>query len=137
MKKISFLFLIPYLSFAQVPEEGDYVMTTWASHPTMHYVFKESRNVFFGHNPATRKTEVVMQSSKELVTDLFRYVKSIDFSKVKGLDENNLPKLEGTNFRIIEYRAAGKVYRVCFDEDGGSVEYESLRMAVSKLNGFW
>ena len=139
MKNLLFILTLvfPFLSNAQPPDAGDYVMTTWPDHATAHYVFK-NKKVYFGFDPATKKSEFENTGSSKSVKELFSYTKVIDFSAMKGLDEKKLPAKEGVApFRIIEVRKDGKVYRVCFEEYAEDEQSQKLATIVSMLNNFW
>ncbi len=137
MKKI-FLFLgILFSGFVSAQElAGDDYLMLHSSSDTLtgNYIFKLTKQVYFGFNIKTNAAENHYGTSKKRVKALFDFAEKIKFTSMKSLDEK---QNSGNDFSVIEYRKDGIVYRVCWDTNAMDENSVNLNKLKEMMNSFW
>ena len=143
MKRLFLVFLgvLALNSFSQsVPAKGDYISCKTLGYDPVNYIFK-NRKVFYGYNPATKKTENSYKQDAKLTKELFDMVDAAGLDKMKSLNESSLILERGdqqdATFSIIEYKKGSQTYRICWDPVANDENSKKLNEISEKMTQFW
>jgi|JI8StandDraft_1071087.scaffolds.fasta_scaffold128403_2 hypothetical protein len=140
MKKLVVLFcLISLGMFSQKPpEQGDYVARGRVADIGGHYVFKESKMVYFDFNDSlSYKWEYAYKQDAKLVSSYFKKLDKANLASIKSVDEKTIDPNLIQNYNVIEYKKGNQLIRVCWDTSIASKENEILNTLNASLDGFW
>jgi hypothetical protein len=137
IKLILCILFLPLVSFSQgqAIEDGDYIALT----PGFggHYVFKDTRQVYYNYDPDMKMAESKYQITSGTVEELFFYADSIKLASLKGVDENHINQTDSTSFRILEYKIGGTASRICWDAYANNELSWKLNGIVGIMNRLW
>lgn len=141
MKNIfAFLALVLFLSTAHadvLPPADNYLMVT-SPQDSMNgsFIFQKTKKIFYGFDRAKQNGDSYKSDGKRIKA-LFDFAEKINLTSLKSVDLSKVGIDSLSRYRIIEYKKDGKVYRVCWNEDGTDKESLDLNELLDKMNSFW
>lgn len=131
------LLIIPFCSFAQAPEKGDYLYVSFYGQDNGHYVFLKSGNVYYNFNPTTKEAENKYKQSSKMVKRIFSMADKVNLINLKGLDTSSLQNTNSGRYRVIEYRKGNVVKRYVWDTTQVEGDFEKMAEVDGQMNDLW